>query len=46
MTMRISDFCFIVAAIAALGGMILGISMGMSQDFTLAPAHAHANLLG
>jgi uncharacterized membrane protein len=46
MKMRISDFCFIVAATAALGGMILGIIMGMSQDFTLAPAHAHGNLLG
>jgi hypothetical protein len=45
-TMRISDFCFIVAALAALGGMTLGIVMGMSQDFTLAPAHAHLNLLG
>lgn len=46
MKMRISDFCFIVAAIAALAGMVLGISMGMSQDFALAPAHAHLNLLG
>jgi hypothetical protein len=46
MNMRISDFCFIVGAIAALGGMTLGIIMGISQDFTLAPAHAHGNLLG
>jgi hypothetical protein len=45
-TMRISDFCFIVAAACALGGMALGIVMGISQDFTLAPAHAHLNLLG
>lgn len=45
-TMRISDFCFIVAALCALGGMTLGIVMGISQDFTLAPAHAHLNLLG
>lgn len=44
--MRISDFCFIVAAIAALGGMTMGIVMGISQDFTLAPSHAHLNLLG
>lgn len=44
--MRISDFCFIVAALAALGGMTLGIIMGISQDFTLAPSHAHLNLLG
>jgi hypothetical protein len=42
----ISDFCFIVAGLAALSGMILGITMGISQDFTLSPAHAHLNLLG
>lgn len=45
-TMRISDFCFIAAAVAALVGMALGIAMGISQDFNLAPAHAHLNLLG
>jgi hypothetical protein len=44
--MRISDFCFIVAGLAALTGMCLGITMGISQDFTLSPAHAHLNLLG
>ena len=44
--LRISDFCFVAAALAALGGMGLGIVMGISQDFTLAPAHAHLNLLG
>jgi hypothetical protein len=44
--LRISAFCFITAAVAALGGMVLGIVMGISQDFTLAPAHAHLNLLG
>ena len=45
-TLRISDFCFIAAAVAALAGMTLGLIMGISQDFTLAPAHAHLNLLG
>jgi hypothetical protein len=45
-TMRISDFCFIFAGLAALTGMGLGIRMGISQDFTLSPAHAHLNLLG
>ncbi len=44
--MRISDFCFITAAAAALAGMTMGIVMGISQDFTLAPSHAHLNLLG
>lgn len=39
-------FCLAFAAPAALGGMVLGIVMGIRQDFTLAPAHAHLNLLG
>jgi hypothetical protein len=43
---QISDFCFVIAALAGLGGMLMGIVMGISQDFTLAPAHAHLNLLG
>ena len=30
----------------ALCGMALGIAMGIRQDFTLAPAHAHINLVG
>lgn len=44
--MRISTFCFLCAGLAALSGMSLGIYMGLSGDFTLAPAHAHLNLLG
>jgi hypothetical protein len=35
-----------VAVVQALVGMGFGIYMGISQDFTLAPAHAHNNLLG
>jgi hypothetical protein len=33
---------------AVLGtiGMIFGIVMGMDQDFTYAPVHAHINLVG
>ncbi len=27
-------------------GMALGIAMGIKQDFTLAPAHTHLNLVG
>jgi hypothetical protein len=46
MTMRIAYFCFITGAAAALAGMSLGIAMGISHDFTLAPVHAHLNLLG
>ncbi|MBA3326514.1 MAG: hypothetical protein H0T41_15010 [Rhodobacteraceae bacterium] len=44
--MRVAHFCFFVAIAAALAGMSLGVYMGIAQDFTLAPAHAHANLLG
>src|SRR3954471_17857543 len=29
-----------------LTGMVLGIFMGIRQDFTLMPVHAHLNLLG
>jgi hypothetical protein len=29
-----------------LVGISAGIGMGMTQDFSLAPAHAHVNLLG
>jgi hypothetical protein len=44
--MRLAYFCFIAAAVAALCGISLGIFMGMREDFTLAPVHAHINLLG
>jgi hypothetical protein len=44
--MRTSDFCFIFSGLAALSGMSMGIAMGILQDFTLSPAHAHLNLLG
>ncbi|MGE0225239.1 MAG: hypothetical protein AB7F35_00190 [Acetobacteraceae bacterium] len=36
----------LVAVAAALIGMCGGIMMAATQDFTLAPAHAHLNLLG
>ena len=36
----------LVAVLAALCGMGAGIAMAMTQNFTLAPAHAHLNLLG
>ena len=44
--LRAGDFALLMAGLAALGGMVMGIIMGISQDFTLAPAHAHLNLLG
>lgn len=34
------------AVLFALAGMVLGIGMGISQDFALADAHAHINLVG
>jgi hypothetical protein len=35
-----------VGAVILLVGMLAGIAMGIQQDFTLAPAHAHLNLVG
>lgn len=35
-----------IAVLQGLVGMGLGVFMGISGDFTLAPAHAHNNLLG
>jgi hypothetical protein len=37
---------FSAAVLCALAGMVWGAIMGSSQDFTLAPAHAHLNLVG
>ncbi len=44
--MRISYFCFVWAALAGMSGMALGLYMGIAEDHTLAPSHAHLNLLG
>jgi len=35
-----------VGSIFVLAGMAWGIQMSITQDFTLAPAHAHNNLIG
>lgn len=37
---------FSVAALCVTCGMVWGILMGKSEDFTLMPAHAHLNLVG
>jgi hypothetical protein len=37
---------FRVSVTLGLIGMAMGIAMGIRQDFVLAPAHAHLNLLG
>lgn len=37
---------FRISVSLGLVGMLFGILMGITQDFALAPAHAHLNLLG
>lgn len=37
---------FTLGILFALTGMGMGTYMGMSQDFTYAPVHAHINLVG
>ncbi|MEA2913330.1 MAG: hypothetical protein QOJ15_5411 [Bradyrhizobium sp.] len=34
------------SAVILLVGMLAGIAMGIEQNFMLAPAHAHLNLIG
>jgi hypothetical protein len=43
---RVSLWFFAVAPIYVLIGMGFGIFMGATENFTLAPAHAHLNLIG
>jgi hypothetical protein len=43
---RLPQFCFLLASFTGLMGMSLGIYMGIAQDHTLTPVHAHLNLLG
>ena len=43
---RISVAFFGAAVLYALAGMLLGMVMGASGDHSLAPVHAHMNLLG
>jgi hypothetical protein len=43
---KISTAFFASAVLYALAGMVLGIVMGASGDHSLAPVHAHINLLG
>src|SRR5581483_9144160 len=44
--MKASSLCFRVAVLFVLAGMIWGIQMGISEDHSAMPAHAHLNLLG
>jgi cbb3-type cytochrome oxidase subunit 1 len=43
---RVSAAFFAVAVLCGIFGMLWGMHMGMRQDFTLSPAHAHLNLVG
>ena len=42
----IGSLMMCVSVVILLVGMLAGIVMGIEQDFTLAPAHAHFNLVG
>ncbi len=43
---RVSDRFMQLGVSAGIVGMALGVMMGKTEDFTLAPVHAHINLLG
>jgi hypothetical protein len=42
----IGSLMMCVSVVILLCGMLAGIDMGIRQDFVLAPAHAHLNLVG
>jgi hypothetical protein len=42
----IGSLMMCVSAVILLVGMLAGIVMGIQQNFVLAPAHAHLNLIG
>jgi hypothetical protein len=42
----IGSLMMCVGTLVLLIGMLAGIAMGIRQDFALAPAHAHLNLIG
>jgi hypothetical protein len=44
--MTASVLSFRAAVVMVIAGMIWGIAMGISQDHSTMPAHAHLNLLG
>src|ERR1043166_8184073 len=47
MTMpKVSNAFFAMGVFYVFCGMMWGMHMGSSEDFTMAPAHAHLNLLG
>src|SRR4051812_49606476 len=44
--MKASDLSFRAAVLMVIAGMIWGLVMGITQDHSAFPAHAHLNLLG
>ena len=42
----IGSLMMCVSVVILLAGMLVGIVMGAQQNFVLAPAHAHLNLIG
>src|ERR1700760_413644 len=42
----IGSLMMCVSVVVLLIGMLAGIAMGVAQNFVLAPAHAHLNLVG
>jgi hypothetical protein len=42
----IGSLMMCLSVVILLVGMLAGIAMGIEQDFVLAPAHAHLNLIG
>ncbi len=42
----IGSLMMCMSVVVLLMGMLAGIAMGIAQDFVLAPAHAHLNLIG
>ena len=42
----IGSLMMCVSVVVLLVGMLAGIAMGILQNFTLAPAHSHLNLIG
>ncbi len=43
---RVSAAFFAIGVVYLLLGMMWGMHMGQSEDFSMMPAHAHLNLLG
>jgi hypothetical protein len=43
---KVATLLLRISVALALIGMFMDIAMGVRQDFALAPAHAHLNLLG